>query len=168
MSAQAQKAHDTAAIVGAAILTAYVITRYPRQAESVLKALAAPRSETTKKSHQADDDLFSSSALVIADGCIRKARYTRNDDHQRDVGGDSTVSVSTLCSLRLVRLSVTPRMHQWRQLLNDWRQCGDDFFMVSGDGFRFVVENTRIGRLVGLVLVHWRSLKTSQSKGVQA
>lgn len=156
--------------MGAAAMAvaALVVTRYPLVSYQVLKALSTPRTESTKEGQKANDDLFSRGSVSGVHGESSQKSDRKDDQNKADVGNKGAAADSVLCSLRLVCLRVPPRMYQWFEFLDNWRECRDDFFVVGMDGFRFVVKNTRVGRVVGLARVHWYSRKANQSTGAVA
>lgn len=151
---------DPVISIGVLALAALVVSRYPRETGAMLEALLSTSAQkSAQEREQAYHDLLSRWSLIETERVIGQCRYGQGDDDHHAIAKGSSDGRSGFLRLHFFRLDVAPSLNQWSQLLRDWSECSDGLFMVGNDDFRFAVRNSRLGRGIGVVRIHWLFLK---------
>lgn len=136
-------------VVGMVVSMA-LIARKPEEAISFFEYLTA-RAKAAKEGKQPDNDLLGGGALLVLQGKECQCGHAKNNEAKPYGIEHGAACSASFNQLSIFRFNRAISRDKWDKVLNDWRQCGDDFLVIGVDGFSFMVRNSRIGRITGLI-----------------
>ncbi len=131
---------------------------------------SAPISDAAKEGKKTDCNLFGNGDVAQVGGVSGQKAGTTNHSKKGEVAVKASGCVGRFGDLPFFNFCGLPSLNKWVGSINQWSECGNDFFVVGGDGFDFLVRNNWLGRWSGFVFAHMQSrwVKKAQSTGAAA